>query len=154
MKKPENEIFFEGFVLWGFMQRWKLRVAKCFQMMYIDMGSRGWKIKTRVIWARPCVLPKALAFPFLLPCTHMGDRAIIVTPAVKMQAFHRWLLIKGRRALGSAISLGRNFHEVIAVTISSMQQPRKFLVNNFLTSCYTLQQDAGPPHGEKFWQKN
>lgn len=41
MKKPEDKILFEGLVLWGFMQKWKLHVAKGFQITYISMDSRG-----------------------------------------------------------------------------------------------------------------
>lgn len=86
MKKPEDKIFFEGFVLRDFMQRWKLHVAKGFQITYIKMSSRGWKIKIPGSFEQdPVLYPTHLHFPFSL--THIGDGTIIVTPAVKDAGF-------------------------------------------------------------------
>lgn len=86
MKKPEDKIFFEGFVLWCFLQMWKLHVAKYFQVTYICVDSRGWKTKILGSFEQDPVLCPCISL-HLLPCTHIGDGPIIVTPAVKEAGF-------------------------------------------------------------------
>lgn len=74
------------------------------------------------------------------PCIslpHIDDGPVIVTPAVKDAGFPQ-MAFNQSKAPSCAISHGRNFHEVIAVTIPSMEQPRELLLNNRLTSCYIL----------------